>query len=401
MFNKWHRFNSETSLFSDTSTCIDIRLFSGTEMEQLNELVKQRNERMRRSFIEPEKDETQPKEPTCDDLYEKFGRDYCRKLTTFTETEVDEILSVCEETLRPIGPGRRYHDIKYRVIIYLTWLTSGWTIRGLSNMFGLSPSSVQRTISYAMSGMTNSLKKEYLPEKRSDITSISKFKHFPQALGAVDASLIPIQKPKDSMLNNDYYSGKHSMHGAKIQVTVDADGKAIHISPLIPGRRHDAYLFRNSGLAEFMKKVRRGSGRTEITHPALLADSGYTGLDEIYYELIVCKKRPPHGELSQKDFETNSKLHSDRVLVENFFGRLKTTFGILSNPYRCALNSLEDVVITCICLLNLKLRAHPLRAIIEEEYGGAGNTNNNNVDTELSTQADSVTEMNSSVGTNE
>ena len=82
------------------------------------------------------------------------------------------------------------------------------------------------------------------------------------------------------MLNNDYYLGKHSTHGAKIQATVDADGKAIHTSPLIPGRRHDAYLFRNSGLAESMKEVRRGSGRTEITHPALLADSSYAGLDE-------------------------------------------------------------------------------------------------------------------------
>ena len=86
-----------------------------------------------------------------------------------------------------------------------------------------------------------------------------------------------------------------------------------------------------------MKKVRRDSGKTEISHPALLADSDYMGLDNVYHELIVCKKRPPHGELSQKDLETNSELHSDRVLVENFFGRLKTTFGILSIPYRCAL----------------------------------------------------------------
>ena len=64
---------------------------------------------------------------------------------------------------------------------------------------------------------------------------------------------------------------------------------------------------------------------------------------------------------------------SDRVLVENFFGRLKTTFGILSTPYRCALNSLEDVVITCICLLNAKLKTHPLRAINGDEHGGADN----------------------------
>ena len=86
-----------------------------------------------------------------------------------------------------------------------------------------------------------------------------------------------------------------------------------------------------------MKKVRRVSGKTEISHPALLADSGYMGHDVVYHELIVCKKRPLHGELSQKDLETKFKLHSNRALVENFFGILKTTFGILSIPYRCAL----------------------------------------------------------------
>ena len=99
------------------------------------------------------------------------------------------------------------------------------------------------------------------------------------------------------------------------------------MSPLIPGRRHDAHLFRNSGLAEFMQKKRRVSGRMEIAHPALLADSGYTGLDEVYYELITCKKKPPMGELSQKDVDTNSKLHSDRVLVENFFGVSRSLLG--------------------------------------------------------------------------
>ena len=76
-----------------------------------------------------------------------------------------------------------------------------------------------------------------------------------------------------------------------MQVTVSPDGGAIHVSPPIPGRRYDACLFGNSGLAEFMKKTGRTSGRTEITHLALFADSNYVELDEAHYELIVCKKK--------------------------------------------------------------------------------------------------------------
>ena len=344
-------------------------------MATIEKLIEERRERGGRDFTQPENDEfMNTRQITCLDLVEMFGRDYVKKLTSFEEEEVNEILLVCEETLKPTGPGRAYKDMKCRVVIYLTWLVSGWTIRGLANLFHMTPPSIQRTINYVMSGLTHSLKRAYLPQKREDIHISSKFKHFPQAIGAVDGTLIRVQKPKSPELDHDYYSGKHGTHGAKIQVTVSADGQAIHVSPLIPGRRHDAYLFRNSGLAEFMQKKRRVSGRMEIAHPALLADSGYTGLDEVYYELITCKKKPPMGELSQKDADSNSKLHSDRVLVENFFGCLKVTFGILATPYRCALNSLEDVVVTCICLLNLKLRLHPLRAL------GPTTSNNRNGD---------------------
>ena len=66
-----------------------------------------------------------------------------------------------------------------------------------------------------MSGLAYSLKREYLPGWREDIHVTTKFQHFLQALGAVDASLISIQGGKDPILNNGYFSGKHGRHGGK------------------------------------------------------------------------------------------------------------------------------------------------------------------------------------------
>ena len=106
---------------------------------------------------------------------------------------------------------------------------------------------------------------------------------------------------------------------------------------------------------------RKVPGRMAVGHPALLADSGYAGLGEVHYELITCKKKPPMGALSQKDVEVNANCTRIASLWRTF-GCLKVTFGTLASPYRCSLNSLEDTTITCICLLNLKLRRHPLRA---------------------------------------
>ena len=72
---------------------------------------------------------------TGHNLLERFGDNYVARLMTFSRIEVDEIMSVCEETLKSTGPGGRYCDMRCRVIIYLSWLTSGWTIRGLSTQF--------------------------------------------------------------------------------------------------------------------------------------------------------------------------------------------------------------------------------------------------------------------------
>ena len=124
----------------------------------------------------------------------------------------------------------------------------------------MAPFSIQRTITYVMSGPTHSLRREYLPQSREEIAATRKFENFPQVVGAVDATLIPVQKSKSPELDRMYFSGKHGTHGAKIQATVSADCQAILVSPLIPGRRHDAHLFRNSELAEFMQKKKKYRG---------------------------------------------------------------------------------------------------------------------------------------------
>ena len=46
---------------------------------------------------------------------------------------------------------------------------------------------------------------------------------------------------------------------------------------------------------------------------------------------------------------------------------MKGYFDILATPYRGALDALEDVVITCICLANFLLKTNPLRSGGERE----------------------------------
>ena len=177
-------------------------------MELLEELVRQRLERGSGcTGVSLENVDAKEGEDTmtCDYSEARFGRDYVRKLCNFTEDQVTEIEYVCSDTLKPTGPGKRYSDMGCRLIVHLTWLTSGWTVPKLSALFRLPRAAIQRTLTYVMSGLTESLKAAYLPRSSEELEVMKprhKSKFFPYVLGAVDATLIPIRKPTGEAVNN-------------------------------------------------------------------------------------------------------------------------------------------------------------------------------------------------------
>lgn len=59
-----------------------------------------------------------------------------------------------------------------------------------------------------------------------------------------------------------------------------------------------------------------------------MADSGYQGVHDINREMIIPHKKPRGGELSMEEKMNNKKLSQDRIIVENFFERMKIIFGI-------------------------------------------------------------------------
>ena len=109
-------------------------------------------------------------------------------------------------------------------------------------------------------------------------------------------------------------------------MAASADGCAIHVSPPVPGGGAMLASFVTPDQPGLCRRERT-SGKVEVSHPALLAGGGCVGLDGVCHELIT-SKNGHQWVLSQKDAETNTKLHSDRVLVEDSFGRLKAVFGV-------------------------------------------------------------------------
>jgi hypothetical protein len=92
----------------------------------------------------------------------------------------------------------------------------------------------------------------------------------------------------------------------------------------------------------------------------VLVDKGYQGLaDEC--RAIHPKKRPPRGFLDRDDEEFNRKQRSDRVLVENYFGRMCSLWMITSRQYRWTESRYDMVMTICAALTNFHVSTEPLR----------------------------------------
>ena len=66
-------------------------------------------------------------------------------------------------------------------------------------------------------------------------------------------------------------------------------------------------------------------------------------------------------DLSAEDEEFNRILSSDRIIIENYFGRMKIVFGVMHYKFRCTITMLSDLIPMIVALTNYHIQNHPLR----------------------------------------
>ena len=106
---------------------------------------------------------------------------------------------------------------------------------------------------------------------------------------------------------------------AEYQVKHARGGRIIHLDSC-QAYRHDMRLLRES---------RRSLHRSGL----ILADSGYQGLDKIYFQAKTPVKSSKKKSLTQQDRELNHLISSIRIKVEHVFGKVKA-YKIFSTTYR-------------------------------------------------------------------
>lgn len=144
----------------------------------------------------------------------------------------------------------------------------------------------------------------------------NRFRHFPEALCAVDVTLQQSFCPSCSITEGKlYFSGKHKLYGVKVKVVLP-NGLAVACSNHYPGSVSDFEIDQRQR-ENHEKLLKKESERSIMdvgmycdrypTDWAVCCDKGYQGLLELM-RAIHPIKNPPHGNFSVSDEVLNQKL---------------------------------------------------------------------------------------------
>ncbi|ETV69645.1 hypothetical protein H257_14668 [Aphanomyces astaci] len=198
-----------------------------------------------------------------------------------------------------------------------------------------------------------------------------RFANFPAALYAVDVTFQKTNAPAGTFSEKKmYYSKKHGHYGLKVEASVVPTGFAINVTAAVPGSVADFSIF-EANEAFHADKMRKTDAERDMPdagpmldeYPndwAILADKGYQGLHR-RMRAITPAKRPPGGLLTMSDMEYNDNIATDRVIVENYFGRLKTLWAIVNESYTWKRENYDLYLQTCVAFTNCHIRFSPLR----------------------------------------
>lgn len=182
-------------------------------------------------------------------------------------------------------------------------------------------------------------KKMVLPERK--ISTVGELLElFPDVKDLfIDGTERPIQRPKDREKQKANYSGKKKAHTRKNILIVDKNRQIGYLSPPAEGKKHDFGMFKELFPPGVFPK--------SIT---LWLDLGFTGVERDYPATTVMmpKKKPKRGVLTDAEKAQNKAISGFRVLVEHAIGGLKR-FGIATEKCRNKDGQFNDRVMAISC----------------------------------------------------
>jgi hypothetical protein len=294
-----------------------------------------------------------------DVLYPKYKQtpSIFYSMTGFTINEFDRLYQMSEIAFIFKGRGRRTkmspRDIMYLVLHYTRRYPR---IEEMANSFTINSSTLSKLLLKAIPAASSHWSKLFINEPAMN-DDIFIDHSFAETCCIVDATVQQINRPIGAFDDaKQYFSGKHHMYCLKSQVFTDMKGTAIHVHSGIPGATHDLELFRAT-ISELDHIMQHHEG---ILPYKVAGDKGYQAAD---INSLVTPHKGRVDTLTRPQLIFNERLNRARVVVENYFGRLKSRHAIIGSKYRNDHEHYADYFKICCALVNYEIRqcGHGLR----------------------------------------
>ncbi|XP_033759136.1 putative nuclease HARBI1 [Pecten maximus] len=232
--------------------------------------------------------------------------------------------------------------VSLQAMIALRYYASGSYMSVIGDAHGVSKMTVSRAIrdvSLILSNHARSYIKFPLTNReqakiKQDFFAI---RAFPNVLGAVDGSLIPIHTPSEE---EHLYVCRKGFHALNIQGICDSNYRFLNIVAKWPGSTHDSHIWNNCGVCATFE-----SG--QISNGYMLGDSGYG--------LRPWLMTPKLAPATPGDRRYNVAHRATRCVIERTFGIWKMRFrclhkGITLSPERSVRVIMTTAVLHNICI---------------------------------------------------
>ena len=276
--------------------------------------------------------------------FQKLLEDFEKELKKEKQSQYEKELKKGKRKRKP-GGGRKgeletVYDKLFFILFYFKCYT---TFDVLGFIFDLDKSNANRNVHKLIPILEKTLGEATILPKRKIHTTEELFEMFPEVKDLfIDATERQIPRPKDKDKQKKNYSGKKKRHTKKNTLIADEDRQIRYLGPTVEGKKHDYGGFKD----EF-----DGIPPPKVPNDFwIYTDLGYVGIEKDFpwLNVIMPKKKPKGGELTEDEKVVNKWISSVRVKVEHAIGGVKR-FRIVSDIFRNKINGLDDKVMEISC----------------------------------------------------